>query len=223
MKEWVNYYNERASRIKDPIEIAEMSITKEQYKLDVQKILSYLSLPKDDILVDLGCCTGNSIEMVKPYVKSIIGVDMSVNALSCAQSRHPDCQFILDDVTTLKSFKDKSYSLFLCFGLLHYLSDEEISQLFATLSRIIKSNGTISFLRVPDIVYYDSYQSYRRNKYNKNKIVDNLKWNWISEEIIYNLALDHGFIYERKKQLVQSKMPMQAFFDFSLKINPITK
>ena len=82
----------------------------------------------------------------------------------------------------------------------------------------MKNNA--SLLKFQD---YDSYKSYRRNKYNKNKIVDNLKWNWISEEIIYNLALDHGFIYERKKQLVQSKIPMQAFFDFSLKINPITK
>jgi len=216
MKKWIDYYNERARYISDPIEIAEMSMSRQQYNMDIQRIITYLSLPSDKTLIDLGCCTGNSIKMVKPFVKSVIGVDMAVNALSCAKLRHPDCQFIKDNVTKLKSFNNRSYSLFLCFGLLHYLNDKEINIFFSTLSRVIKPNGIICFIRVPNSIHYESYQAYRINNKKDN---NELKWNWISEDIISNLAKKYGLLYKRKKQFDQLEMPMKAFFDFVLKYN----
>ena len=74
MKAWVDYYDQRARSLEDPLVVAEMALassdaTERQLKIDQGLLLDYLRPQPGSSLLDLGCCTGNSIGLYhnRPY------------------------------------------------------------------------------------------------------------------------------------------------------------
>ena len=221
MKEWVEHYNNRAKLSDDAIFVAEMNwesaeATKNQMQEDARHLLNLLCPKNDSNLLDLGCCSGNSIGMVKEYFSSITGVDMADEALKIAKKNYPDVTFICDDITQINSIEDNSFSHILSFGVLHYLSNTEIQSLLNTMYRVLKPGGKVVIGRVADAQYYDEYQKYRSKKEKQKKDTFNKKaWNWINKHLISDLAKDLGFKVKKQSQNAET-LPLKAFFDVVL-------
>lgn len=89
-----------------------------------------------DLLVDLGCGTGNILNYARPYYRETLGVDISADMLRIAGIRGHN--LIQADINKLPVRPDTA-SAVTTFSVLHHLSDH--SRLFSEIHRILKTGG----------------------------------------------------------------------------------
>lgn len=220
MKAWVDYYEHRATTLEDPLVVAEMAFadpnaTERQLKVDQRLLLDYLQPEPGSSLLDLGCCTGNSIGLVKEHFAKVTGVDLAATTLEVARRLHPDVRFIEDDISTLASLGGERSSHILCFGVLHYLDKGEIERLLVTVSRHLDDGGRGAFVRVPSLACFDAYQAYRqqRNPTAKPKKSEGPSWYFVDPDWLREASDKTGLKCERLYH-PHPEFPLRAFFDF---------
>ena len=99
MDNWVDYYDNRAIESQDFLYVSEVQMKDESSTLkfleeEKLRILHLLNPDSDFTLLDLGCCVGVCMGLIKDSYKSVVGVDLSNRVLDIAKKRLPDCQFI---------------------------------------------------------------------------------------------------------------------------------
>jgi SAM-dependent methyltransferase len=105
---------------------------------DLNFIQNYIT--SHSCILDLGCGTGAITNALESYVTEISAVDKSDDFLKfCIDSPK-----VTKKVADLPNYSDtKQYDLILMFGLLYYLDDGDVKQLYKTCQRLLKENGKL--------------------------------------------------------------------------------
>ncbi len=109
-------------------------------------------LPREWVIADLGCGTGNCSEVLAPLVRRVIAVDQSQPMLTAAKKRlegFKNVDFIAGELTDLP-LKDSSVDVAVCMLVLHHV--EKPTQALAEMRRIIRPGGMVLIV---DMVEHD--------------------------------------------------------------------
>ncbi len=135
--------DEDKSRVKEYYDVLSDSYDelygKEQEKKH-ERILESLGKAKFDLLMEVGCGTGEVLERATTNYSSAVGTDLSLNMLRKARMRakREITDFVLSDCSALP-FRDGVSDLVISISVLKSDSTRE----FEELSRIAKHDGTI--------------------------------------------------------------------------------
>ena len=98
---------------------------------------TYVQPGTDDVLLDVGCGTGEVADYL-PAETKYVGVDLSSKYIEHAKSRRGDRgTFICSSLSEMDMQSLGSPTIMLASGLLHHLEDEEVTQLFQDANRVM--------------------------------------------------------------------------------------
>lgn len=112
--------------------------------------LAYLN--KQDVLLDMGCDTGqHAIDSAKK-VKRVIAFDLSKKTLLIAEKRAKDkkiknIKFEIQNAEKKLTYKNNSFSAILCLDVLEHIKNESLAM--EEIKRILKPKGKL-FLSLPN-------------------------------------------------------------------------
>lgn len=136
-KEKIEKFWQSRSELKDP-RLATHFKHDDALHYDLDFILKYTC--SQDQVLDLGCGTGAITNVLEPHVSKIIAVDKSADFLEfCIDSPK-----IIKKTADLPNYSDNNqYDLILLFGVLNYLNDREVSQLYKICYDLLKEKGKL--------------------------------------------------------------------------------
>lgn len=120
--------------------------------------------PSWDIL-DIGCGTGLTGELFKPWAKSLIGVDLSSKMLDVAEQKKIYDKLIEGDILDFLADKKAAFDLVVAGDVLVYYG--ELDALFAEISKALRSQGR--FLFNTEIHPTDNYQLTSSGRFSHGK------------------------------------------------------
>jgi ubiquinone/menaquinone biosynthesis C-methylase UbiE len=110
------------------------------------KLTDLLELQLNDVLVDAGCGVGDSIILLAPKCKKIIGIDYAKTLLDIAIKRctgeEVEYKFICASIDNIP-LKDRSIDKCICLSVLHYIPEERLIEVISEIRRITKDNGIV--------------------------------------------------------------------------------
>jgi len=223
IKNWVEYYNMKATKSDDPLEVSDMhlgdSVANRLFlESEEDRMRGLLQPGIGGHLLDLGCSAGTCTALMEKYFDSVTGVDLAEKTISIAEKRLPHCNFIVDDITKLTKLPpNNKFTHVVSYGVIHYLSEKGVADFFTALARVTKKGTRIVICRVPNKNYYSSYQEFRRRRNLNRKLVvkDQLQWTWVSEDFVRR-HVEKNFEFVPILPLLQLEFPLKAFFDFVL-------
>lgn len=97
-------------------------------------------------LLDVGCGDGRLINLVRPIVLQVCGVDLSEQALSFARAFNPDIEFRCADIANLTG----TYALVTLIEVLEHIPDEQVERFVRNVARLTEENGRL-MVTVPTV------------------------------------------------------------------------
>ena len=149
VKNWVEYYNMKATRSDDPLEVSDMhigdSVANQLFlKTEEDRMRALLQPRKGSHLLDLGCSAGTCTSLLEKYFDSVTGVDLAEKTVAIAEKRLPNCAFIVDDITKLSKLPvDNKFTHAVSYGVIHYLSEDGVADFFAALARVTRKGARV--------------------------------------------------------------------------------
>jgi ArsR family transcriptional regulator len=98
-------------------------------------------LPRDWVVADLGCGTGNASELLAPLVQRVIAVDQSAPMLAAARKRlsgAKNVEFVRAELASLP-LEDASVDACVCMLVLHHLESPESAM--SEMRRVLRPGG----------------------------------------------------------------------------------
>ncbi len=166
-----NFYRKRA-KIWD-------SQTLEQYSghLLIASAFGQANIKKGNIILDLGCGTGSLAGFLRPYAKSLIGVDLSNDMLAYAEQSKLYDSLVEADIEFFLTEKLGHYNVVVAAAIfIHFLDLENI---FLKIANSLKRNGKLIF------TVFESLQ--------EDKCLNDFLMYSHSDKYISNLATCLGF------------------------------
>lgn len=185
----------------------------------IKNITTFLSLPKEALLLDLPCGKGRHAVFLNSLGFKVIGADLSENSIQHAKNfENENLKFIVQDMREpLHRKYDAIFNLFTSFG--YFKEDEEDILVLQTIKNALKENGFFVF----DFLNADFVKSTLVKE--ETKIVENIEFQ-LKREIVDGFILKHIsfsvddeplFFTECVKYLDQQKM-ISYFEKVGLKI-----
>lgn len=169
-------------------------------KLMLEAIKNQMDVNFDDLtIIDLGCGTGLTGQIFKPYSKRLIGIDLSPKMVELADEKNIyDELHVADMHATLTSIRDAD--LVLAGDVLSYLGD--LSATFSAVKNALKKGGLFTFTveSAPDEA--DDYKLQKTARY------------WHSKRYIDELAKQTGFEVLESKRITlrkQKNFPVEGY------------
>lgn len=222
MENWIDYYNKKAESGAGYLDVSDMHMgndvaANEFLQSEKVKMYHLLQPKKENTLVDLGCCAGVCLGLLDEYYHKTIGVDLAAGPLAIAKERLPNSTFIQDDIANPVNLTENMAENVLTYGVLQFLSDEQLAGYINTLYKITKPGGRVVVMRTPNKDYYQPYQDYRNARNNTRAVLsgDGLVWNWVSPAYVKELC-EGKFEYIPILPTTGIGYPLQGFFDFVL-------
>ncbi len=136
-KEKIEKFWQSRAELKDP-RLATHFKHDDALSYDLDFILKY-TCSRDHVL-DLGCGTGAITNALEPHVSRVMAVDKNADFLGfCIDSPK-----IVKKTADLPNYMDNDqYDLILLFGVLNYLDDGEVSQLYKICYDLLKEKGKL--------------------------------------------------------------------------------
>ncbi len=146
-------------------------------------------------ILDIGCGTGLCGEVMKPFAKTLTGVDLSEKMLAIAREKNSYDQLICEELNAFLAHKTAEYDLILAGDVLVYIG--ELTSFFKQIQRALRPNGLFVFnTEISDTEDYKMNQSGRFS--HQRKYVETLaKQN--------NLSIFH---YEKVMTRTQNNEPV---------------
>ncbi|MBU1390586.1 MAG: class I SAM-dependent methyltransferase [Gammaproteobacteria bacterium] len=131
---WETHYRE--VRAKKPLVWPDINVIRQVSRLD---------LKSDARLLDLGCGEGRNIRaLLELGFRQVYGADQSAAALEIVKSRYqlPQQQLLCGSVPdVLTPFSAQHFDMVLCWGLMHYLKQPEVT--LQAISHVLKSGASL--------------------------------------------------------------------------------
>jgi len=140
MQEWDEYWakdQQAHNRIYDKIAVFYRRYIIKPY---LKRYFSKYFLNKPKILH--AGCGGGQVEEGIIDSQSVIGLDISVNALKLYRKNHPDSNLILGDITKT-GIRNESLDGVYNLGVMEHFSEDQINQILLEFHRILKKRGII--------------------------------------------------------------------------------
>ncbi|CAK8694822.1 putative methyltransferase DDB_G0268948 [Clavelina lepadiformis] len=95
-----------------------------------------------DLMVDVGCGSGQATNIFPSYFKKIVGVDASENQIKCAteQNKFDHIQYVVGKAEELP-LTEKSVDLLVCGEAVHWF---DLSKFLREVSRVLKPKGCMA-------------------------------------------------------------------------------
>ncbi|OGB67129.1 MAG: hypothetical protein A2Y94_13145 [Caldithrix sp. RBG_13_44_9] len=130
---------------------------KEQHG-DAQRLFNYrlkvihesLQFQKTEVLLDVGCGTGQHLFALAPYIKRGIGIDFSSKMIEIARSIQKremaavNLTFQIDQAQLLQTIPKESVEVVLCVGSFEHMPQKE--QVLHQIQRVLKNSGRLLLL-----------------------------------------------------------------------------
>jgi len=143
---WTKYYDDYIKKHKNDPENLYYFESKEHIE-NSKKIFRILSEDPDAAVLDAGCGVGYFLIPISYGCKSAYGIDISGETIKLCEEKLAEKK--IENVTLKVSsitnipFDNNSIDKILCFGVLLYLDDEEISTAIREFKRILKKDGVL--------------------------------------------------------------------------------
>jgi 2-polyprenyl-3-methyl-5-hydroxy-6-metoxy-1,4-benzoquinol methylase len=95
-------------------------------------------------ILDIGCGPGNMVENLS--FNEYFGFDTDLNYIEYAKKKYKNCKFFCETFSINSIKKINKVDVVLLFGLLHHLSDEEVSELISTIIHSVRNEFKILIL-----------------------------------------------------------------------------
>jgi len=105
------------------------------------------------LILDLGCGTGLFGKQIKPYAKTLIGIDLSKKMLEKANALNIYDQLESSDLIEYLTKENKNYDLISSTDVFVYIG--QLNEIFKEVSRLLGNNGLFAF-SVESLEYYDN-------------------------------------------------------------------
>lgn len=102
----------------------------------------YLKGIQCQMALDLGCGTGNAINILKSSCEQVVGLDLSEEMLSVAQTKHPQVDFVCGDAEQYP-FMDGRFDLIFSNLAIQWIERQD--RLLINLHRSLKKQGYFCF------------------------------------------------------------------------------
>jgi len=99
------------------------------------------SMKEKSLLLHAGCGSGQVEEGIIE-TRTVIGLDISANALSIYRQTHPGSGLVRGDIMAT-AFKEKSFDGIYNLGVMEHFSDGEIHRILCEFHRVLKDDGVI--------------------------------------------------------------------------------
>lgn len=130
MKSTTHIWNEHYTRLKAKLLYPDENLVRMLSKLDV----------KSGTALDFGAGSGRHSILLKTFGFDVAALDYSENSLSLIKELDSSIQTVLASMPPYP-FSDEAFDVVVSWGVLHYNSDEMISQMISEKYRILKKNG----------------------------------------------------------------------------------
>jgi len=132
------------------VDYPDESVTEEIYQFAYDEILK--KIPKNKIVLDVGCGTGTLVSRISEFSKEVIGIDIIEERIEKAKaiSRKENVRFHVSDAYSLP-LNENSIDVIVSVGVFHHL---ELSKITPELKRVLRKGGTIFII--------DMYEGFQR-------------------------------------------------------------
>jgi len=108
-------------------------------------LLASLNIPRDSLIIDIGCGVGSNISLLGSLGLNLIGIDMDLYGLSLAKKRFPNIPLVNGDLLKLP-FKSNSFYCVIATDILEHLDQDHIGM--EEINRVLKPGGA-NIITVP--------------------------------------------------------------------------
>lgn len=114
----------------------------------VAKILKITDAKEDASVLDMGCGVGAYIDALedRKKIRSIVGIDFSIDALSFGKSQYGLKKLVCGDISALP-FEGKRFDLVYLIEVVEHI--EEQNQLFSEINRVLRDEGVLIITTSP--------------------------------------------------------------------------
>jgi ubiquinone/menaquinone biosynthesis C-methylase UbiE len=149
--------------------------------------------------IDVGCGRGDfTIEVAKcyPQISKVCGCDFTQEVLSIARKDAESLERVSFQETDMLDmpFKDKSFDLTMCIGVLHTIHKDDFERALSELARITNRYLVLE-VRNKDCIYYNKYVYYAIR--GKRDFFINV--NRTSTRCVSSLLRSHGFKLRKQR------------------------
>ncbi len=153
-----------------------------------QRYFAVLPLVKDKVVVDAACGEGYGANIISSVAKSVIGIDISEEAIAHAEEKYgsnDNISFLCESIADM-SITPKSIDVFVSFETLEHVAEDVQKKFLASVSNILKDDGMLVISTPNKKVYtddrgiknefhvhefyYDEFIDYLRNAFDYYKI-----------------------------------------------------
>lgn len=155
-----------------------------------QRYYSVLPLVKDKMVVDAACGEGYGSKILSQVAESVIGVDISQEAIAHADQKYGDkdnLSFLCGSISQLE-LADKSVDVFVSFETLEHVSVDIQREFMKQVQRVLKPEG-ILIISTPNKKVYSDDRNYRNEFHIHEFYLDEFEVfisNYFSEYRIYH-------------------------------------
>jgi demethylmenaquinone methyltransferase/2-methoxy-6-polyprenyl-1,4-benzoquinol methylase len=110
-----------------------------------QRALDLVGVGPRDCVVDLGCGTGDLVELSLARGAEVVGVDFAAHMLRCARERNPDARLLQCDAPKLPLASGSANVVTCGFALRNFVS---LPPVFDEMARVLVPGGRIALLEV---------------------------------------------------------------------------
>lgn len=189
--------------------IQQKPIDSSQFKMVYEKIVTTLSLEKDDIVLDLCCGNGIVTAKISDYVKSVFGVDFSQPLIDIAKATSPNninyfCCSVLDDFLVELLGNHKFKKIYMNTGLQHFV-EHDFAKLLDNFLLLSDSTSTLFITDIPEkknlFSFYNTEE--RREDYYK-RIANGTEaiGTWWEREFLIEVVTNKGLFIKTLEQAV---------------------
>jgi len=107
----------------------------------IREIIKNAHITENNVILDVGCGSGVVSNICANLAKTVVGTDISVNAVSYAKSKKiKNASFLIADAQNLP-FKSSTFDVAICGEIIEHLPEPE--KMVNEVTRVLKKNGRI--------------------------------------------------------------------------------
>jgi len=102
-------------------------------------------VPNCNLVLDLGCGTGNITTLLKDFGYEMIGVDISEDMLAVAKEKSKDILYLNQDMCDFELYGTVDACICVCDSVNYILEETELTQMLALVKNYLNPNGLFIF------------------------------------------------------------------------------